>query len=780
MSSIARFSDTFKLQRSKITIRPDLFQGRTHAFAKETVDKIIGEGFDKSQYPIIVWFDHDTGKYILISGHSRWEASQRLYKMGDKTLENMPVKEFKGELEDAIEYALLESNRSGTEEGLRSDLKAYKLAIQKAYNKEKLLGIFKPESKLKLLQDLSFLNENGLFLQNMGEESEKSFPYLQRNAQWVGKLRKQLPQLTDFHEKELFDYLYKNTQTLKISKEKFFELVENKVSRFDFKPEHALNLSNVANSSSYTDPIREQIKALEKEIEDFKKEISNKQTLIVKAYESNPHLVPKFNDRITALNTLIIMKIEQKMKLESSIKHIENNVVDLFSQEMPMVAEKNIIPIENQIENQMEERPFIKIMPIKNQMDKHRFIYTIKEELRLKNKHNKLSIEKIAATYGLHNKNIIKEYTELAIVILAREIISQNNDSSQTYQDLIELYYNQVNLSHRTSQSMLLQQYSTPVPIAYIASLFVNQNNEDALYFEPSAGNGLLTVALPYHQCYVNEVDDVRLENLNEQTFKSITKQDATIPFHDYYKKFEGIITNPPFGTIENAEEFDGFNFKTLDHLMALRALNCMKNNGKAAVIIGGHTNWDDKNRIQAGKNRIFFNYLYKHYHVEDVILIDGHKLYSRQGTAFNVRLILINGRKEKAEGFAPLKNQLLSEVIADFDDLWNRVFDNNATPNENNMKNDINLVAKPKYKVKDIVLFGVVEYEIVSIGDFREYHQTFSYKVRKTSGGGLITANESALTLIKAATSIEIRIRITKAKALAKIKILQLMKNTH
>lgn len=73
-------------------------------------------------------------------------------------------------------------------------------------------------------------------------------------------------------------------------------------------------------------------------------------------------------------------------------------------------------------------------------------------------------------------------------------------------------------------------------------------------------------------------------------------------------------------------------------------------------------------------KNRIFFNYLYSHYFVSDVILIDGHSLYSKQGTSFDVRLILINGRKAKPKGVAPLKNEQLSEVVYDFDRLYSRV----------------------------------------------------------------------------------------------------------
>ena len=56
-----------------------------------------------------------------------------------------------------------------------------------------------------------------------------------------------------------------------------------------------------------------------------------------------------------------------------------------------------------------------------------------------------------------------------------------------------------------------------------------------------------------------------------------------------------------------------------------------------------------------------------------DVINIDG-KLYSRQGTSFNVRLILIAGRKAQPEGAAPLKDKDTDVPVTNFADLFERV----------------------------------------------------------------------------------------------------------
>ncbi|MFY9308104.1 MAG: hypothetical protein WAQ28_03535 [Bacteroidia bacterium] len=305
-------------------------------------------------------------------------------------------------------------------------------------------------------------------------------------------------------------------------------------------------------------------------------------------------------------------------------------------------------------------------------MKKREFTQKIREDLRSGIKHTKPSIEKIAATFGIVDKNLIKELTELAIVLTARQLAHENLPLKTRFENIVELYYNQVNLSHRTSQSMLLQQYSTPAPIGFIAGIFCGFEKEGK-YFEPSAGNGLLTIAGKPGNFFVNEIDEVRRNNLKEQGFLQITDWDAAKAFH-LKKSFDGIITNPPFGSLDNPIKVDGFPISVLDHIMCINALDTMIDSGRAALIIGGHTSWDEKGRIQAGKNRIFFSYLHKHYNVLDTINIDGHKLYSRQGTAFNVRLILIDGRKTQPGGFPPLFNPQHDKVVFTFEELYQRV----------------------------------------------------------------------------------------------------------
>lgn len=334
------FSEVKELPRGQIEVRPETFQGRDTKYAEETVEKIVREGFDKSREPIVVWQAPD-GKYIVISGHSRWEASSRLYQGGDKNLSTMPVKVFLGDLDDATDYALLESNREVTQEGLKSDLKAYKRARQRGYNREHLKGIFKPESRLRLLEDISYLNEQGSFINFLGTEAEKSLPYLQRNAQWVGLIRKDVPALSNAHEEELFRYLYAlgedsrdaGKKKITISKDRFFELVNAKVSRIDFDPEQALNLDEHVSTSALTDPAKMEIQNIRAEIDSLARERTKKDELIARATgEGRLDLAENFRDRQADINKLITRKLLEIQKLEDQIGLIERSALDLFSQ----------------------------------------------------------------------------------------------------------------------------------------------------------------------------------------------------------------------------------------------------------------------------------------------------------------------------------------------------------------------------------------------------------------------------------------------------------------
>lgn len=77
-------------------------------------------------------------------------------------------------------------------------------------------------------------------------------------------------------------------------------------------------------------------------------------------------------------------------------------------------------------------------------------------------------------------------------------------------------------------------------------------------------------------------------------------------------------------------------------------------------------------------KDAAFFGYLYSHYNVSDVINISGKALYSRNDTGYDVRMILIDGRKtgEFQRVFPPVKAKARAEQVTTFDELYKRVQD--------------------------------------------------------------------------------------------------------
>jgi len=381
---------------------------------------------------------------------------------------------------------------------------------------------------------------------------------------------------------------------------------------------------------------------------------------------------------------------------------------------------KNASPDLSGFSNNISNPSYLKLP--QNKLD---FIEKVIESIAKEEKYNKKSLEKIAASFGINDKTEVKESIELAIVRSAKNLAFDTiNSTKQKFDNIVNLYNHQVNLSHRTSQSILLQQYSTPAPIGFLMGIFCDVqsfNSENGKYaFEPSAGNGLLTVAGYTNRFYVNEIDKLRNSHLKAQGYAEVSNKDASQNFEGLEKYFDAVLTNPPFGKAGVVKLFDGHPITTLEHLMAIRALNTMKDSGKAAIIIGNHTFYDEKDRVQSGAQRIFLNYLYSHYYVSDIIPIDGQKLYSRQGTSFNVRLILIDGRKMKPEGAAPLKDSYKDSVVKTFDELYERVMrplqtspkgrlldtDLVPTPDEinNNMKNvdpELNLAFQKYWRFK-------------------------------------------------------------------------------
>ncbi len=305
-----------------------------------------------------------------------------------------------------------------------------------------------------------------------------------------------------------------------------------------------------------------------------------------------------------------------------------------------------------------------------------RFIDVVNLQLAFKHKFNGIvELRKIAERLGLKDikDTDLQEIAETAIVQRARGIASSESTNDAKKFELIKtLYENQPSLNQRDSERVMKQQYSTPAPYAFLADMYVKGNGkviESAL--EPSAGNGMLTIGLPMDKVHVNDIDAQRLANLRRQGFKNVTSQDGTQPFAD--KDVDVVVTNPPFGSA-TPKDYDGYKISSLEGQMAINALESMKDDGRAAIIIGGKTEYA-KNGSLNPKDKAFLGYLYSHYNVEDVINVDG-SLYAKQGTSYPTRMILINGRRLNENAFPPVKDKARAEIVKDYDELYKRIED--------------------------------------------------------------------------------------------------------
>lgn len=305
-----------------------------------------------------------------------------------------------------------------------------------------------------------------------------------------------------------------------------------------------------------------------------------------------------------------------------------------------------------------------------------KFIDTVNLQLAFGRKFKSIvGLRKTAERLGLKDikDTDLQELAETAIVQRARGISSaKSTNNAEKFKRIKKLYENQPSLNQRDSERVMKQQYSTPAPYAFLADMYVKGNGkviESAL--EPSAGNGMLTIGLPMDKVHVNDIDAQRLTNLRRQGFKNVTSQDGTQPFAD--NDVDVVVTNPPFGSA-TPREYDGYKISSLEGQMAINALESMKDDGRAAIIIGGKTEYA-KNGSLNPKDKAFLGYLYSHYNVEDVINVDGG-LYAKQGTSYPTRIILINGRRLNENAFPPVKDKARAEAVKDYDELYKRIED--------------------------------------------------------------------------------------------------------
>lgn len=274
-----------------------------------------------------------------------------------------------------------------------------------------------------------------------------------------------------------------------------------------------------------------------------------------------------------------------------------------------------------------------------------------------------IEIRRLAKQFNLTPKTV-QEQAEAELVRWADAFVRGSEKPRAVFDRFINVYNSQPVFSARTSTSVENQAYSTPLPLAYALSHATGVNVSTSMY-EPTAGNGMLMIGSKLSESSANELNRVRAAELRALGVKTVTENDATQ--YTPRTKVDIVHANPPFGTIPNVN-YGGYGITKLEHLISLRALEAMDDDGTAALILGARREAGEGGK---GAQWIFENYVYGHYNVVENFEVDGD-LYSKQGAKWPVRILVIAGRRQNPIGgeLAPKEVERLSS----WEQIWSKV----------------------------------------------------------------------------------------------------------
>lgn len=324
-----------------------------------------------------------------------------------------------------------------------------------------------------------------------------------------------------------------------------------------------------------------------------------------------------------------------------------------------------------------------KLADLKKYLFTHRITYFLNNGVAIGNVGDLKRMAK--EDFGITDLTTIREQAELALTMLAKRIAQNGSMSiSDRFYRIVALY-DTFPLQDRLATNVVkeLQQFSTPVPMAFLMGVYTNSDVVNSV-LDPTGGNGALVIFANRKNVRINELDPNRLKNLISQGYRA-TDYDATESLKGKFDHplFYAINTNPPFsvdikGNFAGAGKYP-YTLKGTHYMVAM-ALENLADEGKAAIVIGEHNKFD-KDGYMAGEDLKFFNWLHSNFYVEDVINIPGD-LYRRMGTSYPTRLILINGRKPSFEGHAPARTEK-DAPVAGWTELYDRITKITTDPHE-------------------------------------------------------------------------------------------------
>jgi prefoldin subunit 5 len=130
------------------------------------------------------------------------------------------------------------------------------------------------KDKANKLEAYSHLSPLGQFIKTLSQPDLSAWPGIVNKAMWAGELRAMYPHLTDAHEDELFNYMFKTggsvEKMLKMTKEDLFQKVNDRANSIRFDPDEPLALTKVSTgyeARADTGPALARLKEIRKRIE---------------------------------------------------------------------------------------------------------------------------------------------------------------------------------------------------------------------------------------------------------------------------------------------------------------------------------------------------------------------------------------------------------------------------------------------------------------------------------------------------------------------------------
>lgn len=243
---------------------------------EEIVENIVNNFKPTDLDPLVVWYDKKQGKTFVLAGHHRFEALKRLKH------KNVPVKfandDYPTEA-DAIRYAKEISNANRTLEEPYERAAIYRKYCEEGYSEKEINDKAALEGKNRsYILNLSCLNPKGATMSTLVQfsqtQSKADKNEAERVADWIGQARRNAPELTDAHEKEMFDFLMnKEASKRTTTKVKFLEYV--RACWNPFEPTAPLNLARMKYQSEGEKQYDEEVERYKTLISDLQNNIGN-------------------------------------------------------------------------------------------------------------------------------------------------------------------------------------------------------------------------------------------------------------------------------------------------------------------------------------------------------------------------------------------------------------------------------------------------------------------------------------------------------------------------